>query len=151
MANSPNLRVDLDGETVEGFLARMSIDVRNKSAKAAVRAAGTIVKRQAKKNAPVGGSRTGRKADKPHLRDTIKVKVKEYGEYTIAIVGAAWPSGAHAHLVEFGHDIVRGGETVAEVAPQPYLRPAADTTKKQQADAIKKSLAKALERQAKQG
>lgn len=42
-----------------------------------------------------------------------------------ATVGAKWPEGAHAHLVEYGHRMVtHDGRHVGTVPPSPFFRPA---------------------------
>lgn len=116
---------------LEGLLAELPIMMRDKAAKKAVRKANAVVVKEAKNRCPVGGPRVGRKAGKPHLRDTIKGVVRDYGEKTVGVTGPTWPDGAHGHLVEFGTE---------HSAPQPFLRPAADETKKQQEDAITQTL-----------
>jgi hypothetical protein len=136
--------------------------------KKAIRAGAAPVRKLARQLVPVGGPRTGRKSDKKHLRDTIAVRVKSYNAVDVAIVGPQWPSGAHGHLVynavdvaivgpqwpsgahghlvEFGYDaILPDGEEVA-VPPQPYMRPAAEQTKTQQAKAITNKLKAEVEK-----
>ena len=134
--------VETTGINVEDFLAKMPIEVRTKAAKSAIRKGGNVVKTAARRLAPVGGPREGRKAGKPHLRDTMAVRIREYGDRTLAVVGPTYPSGAHSHLIEFGFTHPKSGEFVP---PQPYLRPAADSTKPQQAEAITRELTKRVD------
>lgn len=45
------------------------------------------------------------------------------------IVAEVFNSAPHAHLVEFGHRLVRGGAQVGSVGPHAFFRPAIDTTR----------------------
>lgn len=67
------------------------------------------------------------------LRDSIKARKSKF-ENGGWIVQAVAP---HAHLVEFGHDMVdwRTGKTLGKVRPHPFLRPAKER-------AIKSAIAK---------
>lgn len=95
----------------------------------------TVLKRQGKRlndaargKVPVGGERKGRKADKKHLRDSLMVGSVKWAskDAMYVVAGPGWPSGAHGHLVEFGHNVAGGfgGRT----RPQPFMRPAASET-----------------------
>lgn len=81
-------------------------------------------------------------------------------------LGAAWPEGAHAHLVEFGtapHSIrARRAQTLARgetafgarvehpgARPQPFLRPAWDAEKHPTLDRFGRALWRQIERAAK--
>lgn len=138
------LAVERTGTDLEDFLKQLPIEVRTKSAKKAVRAGGNEVAKAARRNIKRGGPREGRKSGKPHLKNTVRVRVRDYGGRFLAVVGTSWPSGAHGHLVEFGYYAKARDGTTTWVPPQPYLRPAADTTKNQQAAAITDSLKKTI-------
>lgn len=62
------------------------------------------------------------KRTKPHkhLRTSIRPKKSRYDGW---IVQAGVP---HAHLVEYGHYIVRNGDLIGHAAPHPFLRKAKD-------------------------
>jgi hypothetical protein len=77
----------------------------------------------------------GYPGDKPELvplRDTVKVKIKNYqgGAVKVMIVGYENPEGAHGHLVEFGHEKWLWGEFIenSPVDPHPYLQTAINMT-----------------------
>jgi hypothetical protein len=59
----------------------------------------------------------------------------------------------HGHLVEFGHDLVRGGRVIGHVAAQPYLWPAARAGSGKYramfADELKKRIESTVRREAK--
>jgi phage gpG-like protein len=82
--------------------------------------------------------RAGRTTD---LRDSIGYKVKLYrsgnSERVAAFVGPRRPFGNHANLVEYGSLVkLWGSDRTVRIPPRPFMRPAADSTKKQQRDAI---------------
>lgn len=70
-----------------------------------------------------------------NLKKSMGKRWRNYGETLVmAIVGARWPLGAHAHMVEFGHKRVHfGHRTDAEgkeyedVPPKPFMRPVWDS------------------------
>lgn len=114
------------------LLAEVPILIREQGLKKALGKTLRVVRDKAKQLAPVGRARTGRKADKKHLRATITSAIRDYGAVKVGVVGAAYPAGAHAHLVEFGHDVVRNGKVVGRAAPRPFMRPAVEQTKTEQ-------------------
>lgn len=63
-------------------------------------------------------------ADKTgNLRKSIKVRKSKFENGGYIVLSTA----PHAHLIEFGHDMVtRKGRKVGEVPPYPFLRPAAN-------------------------
>jgi HK97 gp10 family phage protein len=87
--------------------------------------------------------------DKGVLKKSLKKRARTYGKGgAFVIVGPDRRtkvmhngkniSGAyHAHLVEFGHKLVRGGKlskggkVVGHVPPRPFMRPAFDTKKEE--------------------
>lgn len=91
----------------------------------------------------------GYKGDKPNrkpLRETIKTVVREYPGRMLVLVGAAWPDGAHGHLVEYGHiQTLKDGSTI-QVAPRPWLRPAVEATKDAQRSAVLDGLKAAVKK-----
>lgn len=109
-----------------------------------------VVKRQGKRmidNArpriPVGGARTGRKADKKHLRDTLEVGPVKWAtpDVLYVVAGPGWPAGAHGHLVEFGR--TKKGPPMRIT---PFLRPAADATESANMEDMKRTAARYLTR-----
>jgi HK97 gp10 family phage protein len=125
-----------------------------------VKAAGEIVAAKARTLCPVGDPT--HEPEKKPLRDTIAVEVRDYGEQALAVVGPQYPAGAHGHLVEFGHDIVargesknvgrgrrsgakkKGGLITGRTQPQPFMRPAFDSTRGEQLAAMEKVINRTL-------
>lgn len=83
-----------------------------------------------KKRAPIGppGRRYRGQPIKPGaLKRAVQIRSKRRywahrssPEYIVAMNGGIAP---HAHLVEYGHAIVRRGTVFGEVPPHPYFRP----------------------------
>ena len=88
------------------------------------------------------------RAEKQALRDTSKKKVKTYnkGGTIVAIVGPSYPSGAHGHLVEFGHRVVThdGVDTGETVLGEEFMLPAAMATERQQTERLITKLVRIL-------
>lgn len=121
------------GDTA-ALLTQMDVLLRGKALTDALKKAGKPVVARAKSLAPVGGARKGQKAGKKHLRDTITLAARDYGETKVLVVGPAYPAGAHGHLVEFGsvdRERKSGGST-GRMPPQPFLRPAVEATRSEQ-------------------
>jgi len=65
-----------------------------------------------------------RRPEKPPLAETIRTTIERIGrEEAVVDVGS---SSSIAHLVELGHELVRGNRVVGHVAAYPFLRPAFD-------------------------
>lgn len=116
----------------EKALERVAMEMRGAAVLVALRKSLKPARDRAKALCPKGGPRIGVKGDKKHLRDTITVVTRDLGEVKMGLMGAAYPAGAHAHLVEFGHNIVRAGKVVGRAPPQPFMRPAVEQTKNEQ-------------------
>jgi HK97 gp10 family phage protein len=85
------------------------------------------------------------------LRDSLAIgsklsksqKRKRFGAKRGAVelfVGATWPKGAHAHLLEFGTRFM---------SPKPFMRPAWDGNERRALDIFKREVWKVLSRAAK--
>lgn len=154
-------------------LAGLEIIQRMPAVKAGMRKAGNIVAQRYRENIPRPEKRTGAKAGKKHLADTVAVKVSDYPSgKVLAVVGAQYPAGAHGHLVEEGHRQVVGGKAstgktvtgpesvvkamgktgrvVGHVEGRHYLQKAVDATKGQVEEAFRETVIAAIE-QAKKG
>lgn len=131
---SASIKTELSGlDEADALLGKLALAMRGPALKSAMRKSLKPVVARAKQLCPKGGPRVGKKAGKKHLADTITSAVRDYGEVIVGVAGAAYPAGAHAHNVEFGHDIVRGprGGTqvvVGRAAPHPFMRPAVEQT-----------------------
>jgi len=55
---------------------------------------------------------------------TLRKRIDAVDHDQLGVIARA--RAPHAHLVEFGHDVVRGGRVVGQAKPHPFLRPAAD-------------------------
>ena len=70
-----------------------------------------------------------------NLRSSIRFsKTKRTPRKSYNVIGKIYTLpkvGPHAHLVEFGHKIVRNGQVFGKVKPHPFLRPAADESKEE--------------------
>ncbi len=127
----------------DGLLGKLELAMRGKIVQQAARAAGGVVRKEARKRAP-RSKKTGsadlqsasvklqRAGVKSHYQ-TISLVVRDYGETFVAVVGAAYPAGALGYLIEHGHVLVAWGQPLPmAVEGQPYLEPAADMTKSDQ-------------------
>lgn len=116
-----NVTMSLGGfEGIDRVLKQLPNAVSKKILVAASRKALQPVLKDARRDVPV---RTG------ELKRSLKIGTKlirsqrdPAGVGAVRVyVGASWPSGAHAHLIEFG---------TAHSGPRPFLRPAWDANKK---------------------
>lgn len=77
---------------------------------------------------PTGTAYSDKDGPKP-LGQTVKTKLIQHagGLVKVAIIGYEWPAGAHGHLVEMGHDLVKGGkkssggQVIGHVEPAEYM------------------------------
>lgn len=128
------------------LVERIETNLRAGALTRAAKAAGEIVVADAKPRITAPGY-AGDKSTLEPLRDNVICVVRDYPTMTVAIVGAAWPGGAHGHLVEFGHQQeLKDGSTI-QVPPHPWLRPAASGTQSQQSAAVESELKKAAPNQ----
>lgn len=139
----------VDNGRFDKLLGKIELEMRNKALRKAVKRASRIVEQEAKRLAPKPGYE-GDKPGRTALKDTIGVSVKEYrgGRVYVGIIGPRRPAGNHAHLVEFGTKPHRirpkdkkalriGGRFIGEAKhpgakAKPFMRPAADKTKRAQ-------------------
>jgi hypothetical protein len=109
-----------------------------------MRKVGNGIKSQTKAILPKPGY-PGDKPEMKPLRETLKVKVKNYngGAIKVMVVGYSYSrtkgqGGNHGHLVEGGHDIViggskkKGGTVIGHVKPHEYMIRITNSTKTQQ-------------------
>lgn len=124
---------------IDAKLAKFDVDLREKVLKKALRATGAVVVKEAKRRCPKGDP--AHKPGKRALRDTIGQQLRTYRNHYVIVVGADWPEGAHAHLVEGyknPHWMVinrgprKGERTRFRAAPKEFMAPAVDTTGNQQ-------------------
>lgn len=135
-------------DATERLLQRFPIEMRNTVLKNALADGGRVVAKAAKSNLRGHrSSNTGTREEwsekvrrkrqgQKDLFQSIRVASRVYSRSTMAIVGARWPYGAHAHLVEFGGVFPRWGKVSTYQRPRPFMRPAAQQTERQQSAAI---------------
>lgn len=143
---SIQIEVKIEGmKEVENALNQLPKAAGKSALRTALRKAAKPIAPAAKAYAPV---RSGK------LKDSIKimttVKKSQQGEVKDpklphVFVGSTAP---HAHLVEFGHAIVRNGEIVGQASPHAFLRPAWDENKNTVLENFKKIIWTELVRQA---
>jgi HK97 gp10 family phage protein len=113
--------LQLDGwEELAKQLDRVDDRLTKRAKLEAVKAAGEVVAARAKQLCPIGDAKEGRRRlrlRKKPLKLTIAVEVRDYDQRALAVVGPEYPAGAHAHLVEYGHDIVIGGAAMPKQRP----------------------------------
>lgn len=140
-------------DNLEEMLAEINAGLRETVLKQALTEAGDIVAEEAKKHVTAPGYKGDKTLKDPKLkplRDSIKSVVRRYGNRVVCLVGPEYSGpyrgGAnHAHLVEFGHQLVKKGANIGFVPAKPFLRPAALSTKSQQQAAIVKRLREAAQ------
>lgn len=121
---------------VDSILGTIPIQLREKTLVKALRAAGNVVAKEARRLAPKPGY-PGDDPSKPALNKSIKTVVRKYRGAIAVFVGPTYPQAAHGHLVEYGHaKVLWGNRTGEQVQGKPFLRPAADTTEQQQQSKI---------------
>jgi len=102
---------------LDNFFGKVEEQIKKAKRKAESKAVGFMASK-IKAAAPVG--ETG------NLKKSVRVKKAKGGGYQ---VGTSRPQGSHAHLVEYGHDIIVGGKKgeggvkVGTVPPRPFFAP----------------------------
>ena len=113
----------LDTSEWDAALVKLDGPLKEKLARSMAVAGGTLLRDEAKQNAPV---------DTGLLRDSIYLAFKDNLSNDAQIVySVSWNSktAPHGHLIEFGHWHVeggKGGERTSWTPAQPFLRPAFD-------------------------
>lgn len=97
-----------------------------------------MIKTRARQLAPVGRGLAPDGSQREHLRDAIfAVKGKMNPAQPSVIVGVSIKRAPHAHLIEYKHDLWKGGKKkdgrgyfIKEIEPEPFMRPALDKSRK---------------------
>lgn len=139
-------------------LSRIPVAVRGKSAKSAVRAAARVVANQYRKELQsrkkkrtqrrnekgqyLAATQEERKDGKPPLASLVTVRVVQYQSgNTVAVAGAKWDGGRHAHLVEEGHQMwLWGKQTSAKVEGKHDMLTAINKTESKAKAAFEKRI-----------
>lgn len=112
-----------DGSGWDAAVAQLSGPFKEKLARSMAVAGGSLLRDEAKANAPV---------DTGLLRDSIYLAFKDDRSNEMQVVySVSWNSktAPHGHLLEFGHWHVtggKGGERTSWTPARPFLRPAYD-------------------------
>lgn len=137
---------------VDSELAKLSVLHRQPALRSGLRDAGRIVEKRYRELVPPPGYPGDKPGLKP-LRDTITTRVAEYPSgVLVGVVGAQYPAGAHAHLLEEGFDLVRGGKkktggrVVGHVEGRHYLQQAVDSTKSLHDNAVIEGVRNAVQK-----
>ena len=124
--NTTRVKVKTNVPEMRKLFASLSSELKLKFLKQALRKQGRRLNDAARPKIPLGVERTGRKEGKRHLRDTLTTTGMKWAtpDVVYVVAGPGYPSGAHSHLVEFGHRTQGGGMTRAF----PFMRAAAAET-----------------------
>lgn len=118
-------------------------DALSKSATIGLKAARNNVKRESGALA-----KSLKKRARTYGRGSALVMVGPDRKFTTEYRGKKRRPVKYAHLVEFGHKVVRGGKVVGHVPPKPFLRPAFDSKKEDMKKKYADEIGKALQRHA---
>lgn len=135
---------------IDRELAAIGVFHRQAALKAGLQKPLDLVADRYRSNLPMPGYPGDKKGKKP-LRDTVGTKIKEYsGGTVVGVVGAYYPAGAHAHLIEEGHDIVisrgaRKGTPAGRVGGFFDLARAVESTRNQRDALVLQSVREAIE------
>jgi hypothetical protein len=143
-------------------LALLDEAVRNNATRIAVRAAATVIANEEKLTAPILDHRTSESTalEPEALKNGITFSVRKIKDGMImAVIGPGELTSQVAHLVEYGHLLVKdgtvrvgprgpvgSGKIIGVVKAHPWLRPAFETTWREAisvfADALREQLGK---------
>lgn len=140
-----SMKVEIDGfSAIKQKLTLLQEAVRDDGTRRAVKAASVVIKNAEVMLAPVLDEKTAQSTalDPGVLKAALGFKIRKtrQGEM-IAWIGPKAGTGRVAHLVEYGHQLVRGGKltrkgrlgagaVVGHVPAHPFLRPALDASGK---------------------
>lgn len=134
-------------------LDRLPIELRGSAMQKGLTNVGDQIVRRARELAPFGGPRTGDKAGKKHLKDTIGRKVITYAsmKFTglVLVAGPQYPAGAHGHIIEGGRGAAGWHE--GRVSGKPFMRPAFDDVSSRVTTIIENAVHEAVEKAVKSG
>jgi hypothetical protein len=151
--NSVHVEIHFDESVLESLQLLPGME-RYLGLTMAFRRAGQVVAKRARSLCPPPGYKGDKPGFKP-LRDTIGVVVRHYPNVLAIYVGPQYPTGAHGHLVEYGHWLVRKNKktgtrkVIRWVEARPFMRPAVDETREEQQEAIVNQLKRHIESVAK--
>ncbi len=126
-SNSKYRAIQFKIEGVEELVSNLGTlvpEIQNKSGRSAMRYVSLAMAENVRRNAPVG--------DTGNLKNSIKNSVRVFPGAIVAFAKAGTTKGLkgnHAHLVEYGHALVKGKylgrRTLSQRVPEhPFMRPA---------------------------
>lgn len=157
------MRLEVSGyRELAAELDQMRAAVRADATRGAVREAAAVMTEAMREKAPELDKTTARSTALPPgaLKTGMTFRVRNIGSGLImAIIGPRKGTGRAAHLVEYGHRLVKGGKSrigptgprgpgkeIGEVPAHPFLRPAFEVSYQATLDAFVAGLRKRLER-----
>lgn len=142
------MSIDLHGmEEVERRLRKLPANVERRVLKEALLDGGEPMLSEAKRRAPVGMPR--RHPGSVRLRDALMLGLHKTAKGLVWVrLGVDYTKNSVAHLVEFGHRLVRGKQAHGEVRPHPFIRPSYDATKREVVHNIERNIVVGVEREA---
>lgn len=120
-------------------LDNLSLGLRNRIHKRAVTKGATVIRKEVRKQTPVGP--TG------NLKKSVASVIRKYGQDRfVAVIGHSWPEGAHAHLIEYGTQLrsTKSGKSTGRVPPNPFMRRSLNATAEAALEVVRQELAKGL-------
>lgn len=149
-------------ETQAGFKALREL-IADKATRAAVRAGSEVISAEEIQEAPVLDHKTAQSTslEPMAIKSGIRINsVRKVSDYVIrALVGPRKGTRKAAHLVEFGHRLIKGGRSwvdatgpkgpgrlIGDVPAHPFLRPAYESSVKKSIEAFAAELKKQLGR-----
>lgn len=164
MPSNVKFEISIDESSIKAIdaeLAKIDIAARGPAIGNAIRSVGKMISKRTadvlpkpgytKYTRPKGIKYQDKDGLKP-LGETLATKVitVREGVVKVGIIGYAWPAGNHGHLVEQGHDLVKGGKkdkggtVIGRVEPTEYLVRIVAETRQEQQNILISSVTKAL-------
>ena len=149
MADKLEFTASANADYIENVLAKVSVALRERIVKRALRAAAQVVLEQSRVNL----ERVTSPAAEGNLLESLAIKTNSLRskDITYSLVGATWPQGAPAHLVEFGHEASGWYAGNDRVEGREFLQPAVDSTQPQQERILVETIGRLCSREIKKG
>lgn len=76
-----------------------------------------------------------------------KTKNKNIVKFTVSPRKGGKNDGWYAHMIEYGHDIVKNKQVIGSVPPQPFMRTAYEAQDQQSIKAVQEYMAKRIDKE----
>ncbi len=138
--------VDIQGmDEINKTIQRLAKSLKPDDVEPVLLKGAKIIATEAKSRAKRGPTGNLKKAIR-----TKKLKRLGFGNQPAAVIAAVDRKKApHAHLVEFGHALVRNGRVIGHVPAYPFWRPAVDAKAGEAMSQVERDLTKLVEEAAK--